>query len=183
MFCLVRLATACMDFFPSEGDVPATELAASANVLAPLAALIFFLTGCLYSFSEIGGLAWILSISPDGSKGWTMAAMMSARMSGALLGVSEPLTNDISLVLVFFFHPGPSTTSLSPRPLIYGYGYHPFTLILTSTSMFTPIRTRNHTRNLLLPTPLTPTPLPSLHAFPSPPPLPNIQLKGAFLNL
>ena len=40
----------------------------------------------IYSFTEIGGLTWVLATAPEGYKSTAMATLMSARMSGALLG-------------------------------------------------------------------------------------------------
>ena len=76
LFACVRVATACLPLLP-DGDVMATATA-----------IIFLLTGFVYSFSEIGALTWVLLTAPDGKRTTAVATLTSARVIGALIGVS-----------------------------------------------------------------------------------------------
>lgn len=78
-----------MGLFHEEDEGENGMMSLSADYLVWYSSILFFLTGCVYSFTEIGGLAWILMEAPEGGKSKAMAAMMTARMIGGLVGVSS----------------------------------------------------------------------------------------------
>lgn len=73
-FTLVRFVTACLPFL---GEGPLFIGSSSA---------LMFTTGCIYAFTEVGGLAWVLAAAPPGQKAGAMAALMAARSMGMILG-------------------------------------------------------------------------------------------------
>lgn len=48
--------------------------------------ILFFVTGCVYAFSEVGALAWVLLAAPSGHKVEAMGVLVSSRALGAMLG-------------------------------------------------------------------------------------------------
>ncbi|KAL1527824.1 hypothetical protein AB1Y20_009206 [Prymnesium parvum] len=86
LFATVRIGTASMGLFHEEDEGENGMMSLSADYLVWYSSILFFLTGCVYSFTEIGGLAWILMEAPEGGKSKAMAAMMTARMIGGLVG-------------------------------------------------------------------------------------------------
>jgi MFS transporter, DHA1 family, inner membrane transport protein len=74
LFAFVRSATACL------------PLIGNNRVLLAVSYVLFLFTGFIYSFTEVGGLSWVLLTAPSGKKATATAAMFSARMIGSLLG-------------------------------------------------------------------------------------------------
>ena len=74
MFAVVRLMCAALPIFGTGAPLLGASL------------VVFFLTGCVYAFSEVGALSWVLYTAPKGQKVGAMAALMTARMMGAMLG-------------------------------------------------------------------------------------------------
>ena len=75
MFAAVRVGTACLPFLPD------------GNAMAFFTAVLFLITGCIYSFTEVGALVYTLKAAPEGKKSVAMAALLAARMAGAIFGV------------------------------------------------------------------------------------------------
>ena len=123
MFAVVRLMCAML------------PLVGTGTPLLVASLIVFLLTGCVYAFSEVGALSWVLYTAPKGQKVPAMAALMTSRMMGALFGtpvggilfdlIGWPLTNIVGgislLVPLAFFHKGAPTPLLprgsAPRPL------------------------------------------------------------------
>lgn len=74
LFCIVRVLTALLPFVPDGTPMLATS------------SVIFFITGCVYAFSEIGALSWVLLAAKPGEKVGAVAILVSSRAMGSMLG-------------------------------------------------------------------------------------------------
>ena len=82
-----RTLTAGVVLFTGVRFVTASlPLVGTGEQLLIVASAVYFLTGCIYAFAEVGALTWVLYTASPGQKVPAMAALTSARTLGAMLG-------------------------------------------------------------------------------------------------
>ena len=64
----------------------ALPLVGTGTPLLAVSLVVFFLQGCIYAFSEVGALTWVLYITPQGEKVPAVAALAGSRVLGGMLG-------------------------------------------------------------------------------------------------
>jgi len=74
LFGITRFLTAALPIFGTGTPLLSASL------------FVFFLQGCVYAFSEVGALTWVLYTAPPGKKTSAIGALTAARMMGGLLG-------------------------------------------------------------------------------------------------
>jgi len=74
LFGITRFLTAALPIFGGGNPLLAASL------------VVFFLQGCVYAFSEVGALTWVLYMAAPGKKTTAIGALTASRMMGGLLG-------------------------------------------------------------------------------------------------